>query len=405
MGSPIVLLIAYYFPPDNEIGAARPYRFYKYLKKLGYECHALTAAVQESNATDVESIADPFKVKTHKGIVWQVDRIILKFFWSGGLRIRWSVSAFRAGLLFLKQRKDREVIILSSAPPVSVHLVAMGLAALSRRIWIADFRDPITNASGYSAFFQRILAPGFARLILRRADFSLANTDAMLNAWRDRYPGLEGKTYVLWNGFDPEDEITTYALPERQPKVLSHVGELYGGRDIRPVLHAAARLIESGRVSHKGIIIRQIGPAEQGELPDKEFLLAAQSEGWLEIREPVPAAVARSMALDSDGLLLIQPQSAVQVPGKLFEYLRMGRPILAFVVRDSPAERILQRAGVPFECVYPEHAPEEMEQRLLSFIAMLDCRPVSYSRWFADTFDASRQVGTLDSLIRSLTGR
>jgi glycosyltransferase involved in cell wall biosynthesis len=404
MGSPIVLLIAYHFPPDNEIGAARPYRFYKYLKRLGYECHVLTAAVQESNAADVEYIADPFKVKAHRGIAWQVDRIILKYFWSGGLRIRWSAAAFRAGWLFLKQRKDRDVIILSSAPPVAVHLVAMGLAALSRRNWIADFRDPITNASGYSAFFQRILAPGFARLILRRADFSLANTDAMLNAWRDRYSGLEGKTRVLWNGFDPEDVITTYALPERQPKVLSHVGELYGGRDIRPVLHAAARLIESGRVSHKGIIIRQIGPTEQGELPDKEFLQSAQSEGWLEIREPVPAAEARSMALESDGLLLIQPQTNVQVPAKLFEYLRLGRPIFAYVVRDSPAEHILQQAGVPFECIFPDNTTDEIEQRLLSFIAMLDGRPVSYSRWFADTFDASRQVETLDSLIRSLAG-
>jgi hypothetical protein len=110
------------------------------------------------------------------------------------------------------------------------------------------------------------------------------------------------------------------------------------------------------------------------------------------------------MALDSDGLLLIQPQTAVQVPGKLFEYLRLGRPILAYVVRDSPAMRILQQAGVPFECIFPENTTDEIEQRLMSFIAMLDGRPASYNQWFADTFDASRQVGTLDVLIRSLTG-
>jgi glycosyltransferase involved in cell wall biosynthesis len=404
MGIPRALLIAYYFPPDNEIGAARPYRFYKYLKRLGYECHVITAAIQEANAADITYVADPLKVASDRGVAWLVERIIRKFCLASGLKLWWSVSAFRAARLFLKRRKNEKVVILSTAPPVGTHLAGMFLAAFSGMPWVADFRDPIIAVSGRRAPLQYIIERCLLRIVLIRACLALANTDVMLRRWQKRYSGLDEKIYILWNGFDPEDVITTYALPERQPKVLSHVGELYGGRDIRPVLHAAARLIESGRVSHKGIIIRQIGPAEQGELPDKEFLMAAQSEGWLEIREPVPAKEARSMALDSDGLLLIQPHSAVQVPGKLFEYLRMGRPILAYVVRDSPAEQILQRAGVPFVCIYPEHAPEEMEQRLLSFIAMLDGQPVSYSRWFADTFDASRQVGTLDSLIRSLAG-
>ena len=72
-------------------------------------------------------------------------------------------------------------------------------------------------------------------------------------------------------------------------------------------------------------------------------------------------------------------------------------------MRDSPTEGILSRAGVPFECIYPGQAPDEIERRFLSFIAILDGRPTSYSQWFADTFDASCQVRTLDALIRSLT--
>ena len=46
----LVVLIAYHFPPDNAIGGARPWRFYKYLKRLGYECHVLTAARQIAGA-------------------------------------------------------------------------------------------------------------------------------------------------------------------------------------------------------------------------------------------------------------------------------------------------------------------------------------------------------------------
>ena len=243
----------------------------------------------------------------------------------------------------------------------------------------------------------------FEWLTLKRAHVILANTDAMQLLFQHRYRGLENKTHVLWNGFDPEDTISSYVIPERQRKVISHVGELYGGRSIRTVLHAMARLIESGRASSNSILVRQIGPAEPAELPDAAFLRAAISAGWLEIRDTVPAKKARSMALDSDGLLLIQPHTAIQVPAKLFEYLRLGRPILAYVLRDSPAEHILQRAGVPFECIYPEMVAEQMNQRLLSFIAMLDGRLISPNHWFYETFEASHQVKRLNALICSLT--
>ena len=112
------------------------------------------------------------------------------------------------------------------------------------------------------------------------------------------------------------------------------MGELYGGRDIRPILLAVARLLESDRLQRNSIFVRQIGVANKEDLPDPKLLRVAQAAGWFEVLRAHAATRARSMTLDSDGLLLIQPQTAVQVPAKLFEYLRMGRPILAYVVRD-----------------------------------------------------------------------
>jgi len=400
---PLVLFIAYYFPPDNEIGAARPYRFYKYLKRLGYECHVITAA-QGSDTADVQYVADSLKANVHSGFAWQEERVIRKFFYGRGFKLNWTASAIQAGRSFLKQRKSENIIILSTSPPVSTHFAGMCLAALSGRKWIADFRDPISFVSGHHGLFQRLIAANLARLVLKRADLALANTDAMHQYWREHYSRIASKSHILWNGFDPEDVISTYPLPERQRKVLSHVGELYGGRDIRPLLNAFVRLFDSGRLAKKSILLRQIGIAEQNELPDPEFLRAAQSEGWLELRDPVLAKEARSIALDSDGLLLVQPQSAIQVPAKLYEYIRMGRPILAYVLPDSPCERILRQAGVPFESIYPNHAPDEIERRILRFLVMLDGQPVNYSSWFAETFNATHQVGVLDALIRSQSG-
>ena len=338
MDTPLVLLIAYHFPPDVEIGGARPYRFYKYLKRLGYECHVITAARQKEGAPeDVEYVADLQETGPRGGIAWQVERFGRKLIWGNALKPRWSLSASKAARSFLKRRSGSQVTIVSSAPPAATHLVALSLAASSNLKWIADFRDPVAPLPGNGMSIHGIIARCFVRLVMERTDLVIANTDAMQQAWFDRYSGLDGRTRVIWNGFDPEDVIATYPLPKREQKVLSHVGELYGGRDLRPVLHAVGRLLDSNRLTERSILVRQIGVANKEELPAPEFLRKAEAEGWFQNNGPVSPGEARSMALESDGLLLIQPHTAIQVPAKLFDYLRMGRPILAYVVRDSPS--------------------------------------------------------------------
>src|SRR6202008_613440 len=96
--------------------------------------------------------------------------------------------------------------------------------------WIADFRDPLHSPSGERAMFQASFGPGLERWILSRASIALANTDAMKSAWCELHPEQCSGMQVLWNGFDAEDTVDTYTLPARERKVLSHVGELYGGR-------------------------------------------------------------------------------------------------------------------------------------------------------------------------------
>lgn len=403
MSRPVLLLISYHFPPDEAIGGARPYRFYKYLKRLGYECHVLTASRQEAGAdTDVEYVPDPLRIRPHQGFWWQAERITWKFLLRAELVLGWAHAVRQAGQSFLNSRKESRITILSSAPPVGPHLAAMRLAFQSGYPWIADFRDPIHTVTGERANLQGMIAPALEGLILSRADAVLANTDAMRERWIGRHSGLREKIHVLWNGFDPEDVIQPYPLPRRERKVVSHVGELYGGRSIRPILYALQRLFDAGRLSYSGVCIRQVGPTEPAELPDAKFLDDARTRGWLELKEPVPAKEARALALDSDGLLLVQPHTAVQVPGKLFDYLRMGRPILAFIVRGSPVENILQKSCIPHVCIYPEHSPEVMAARLREFFGMLGGELVSPSSWFQENFEAPRQTETLHRLIRTL---
>jgi hypothetical protein len=403
MSEPVLLFIAYYFPPGNEIGGARPFRLYKYLKKRGYQCHVLTAAGLDGKgiAPDVQYVPDPLRLQ-RRGLAWQVERASFKLLLRTMYGLSWSQAVVQAGRSFLAQRKAERVTILSSSPPLGTHFAAWRLAREFKRPWIADFRDPIYGPSNDRAWLENTFAPALERSVLKNASLVLANTDAMRNSWVARMPGLGKKIQVLWNGFDPEDLIRPTPLPERECKIWSHVGELYGGRDLRPLLYALDGLFKSGLLREGRLKIRQVGVAEPDSLPQDAFLEDAKKRGWLELAEPVPAAEARRLALDSDGLLLIQPQTAVQVPGKLFEYLRLGRPILGYLARNSPAEYILERAGVPYRCFYPESSQEEIQARLIEFWDLLNTRPFPANEWFENTFEATSQAEMLDQAIRSI---
>jgi hypothetical protein len=145
-----------------------------------------------------------------------------------------------------------------------------------------------------------------------------------------------------------------------------------------------------------------VGPAEAGALPSPTFLDRARAAGWLElITEQIPKREALRIARSADGLLLLQLQSVIHVPAKIFEYLQIGRPILAFLRPNSPAERLLERSGVPYRCVYPDDTPHVVDDTVAEFFD-LPSDAVLPSSWFEQQFNAENQTRQLDAIIRSL---
>jgi hypothetical protein len=139
---------------------------------------------------------------------------------------------------------------------------------------------------------------------------------------------------------------------------------------------------------------------ETDVLPAEEILTDGRTRGWLEIQpERIARDQARRIACTSDGLLLIQPQSASQVPGKLFEYIQIGRPILAYVAPDSPSERILAQSGIPHRCVFPDSSPAEIETKLLEFLA-LPSDGKEPSTWFEQQFNSEQQTAQLLEVLK-----
>ena len=407
MAKHLVLIFAYHYPPENAIGSARPFRFSKYLSKLGYKCRVFTAADQTGiDNPDVEHITDPFLERPKRGFNWQFERAIRKVLLPGEMGVQWSYRAYRSARKYIRAHPDSRATIFSTFPPLGPHLAAWQLARSEDLPWIADFRDPMRNERPAEPInrFQRKMDRWLEQVIIRRAEAVIANTSGASARWQEKYPSLKGKVHLIWNGFDPEDRVVPLPGSLGDCRVLSHTGELYAGRSATPILESIARLIATKRLPARRVRVRLVGPVESGALPKQEFLDRARDDGWIElITEKISKLEALQIARSSDSLLLLQPQSTTQVPGKLFEYLQIGRPILAFVPPDSASQRLLEQSGVPYRCVYPGSAPAAIDDALAEFFS-LPPMAVAANLWFEEQFNVEKQTRILDAIIRSLCG-
>jgi glycosyltransferase involved in cell wall biosynthesis len=295
--------------------------------------------------------------------------------------------------------------VFSTSSPAASHFAA---AQLKRRYgipWIADFRDPLAGnpfrKAGISSHMDRMAQAW----IFRRADVLLATTDATVELWQRQNPRHAGKMHVIWNGFDPDNLMQPAPIAKREYKVLVHAGVIYGVRDPSVLLASIHRLLRAGLLSATDLQIRLIGPLAEGRWREQEVTRALVRQGCLQCDgKLVPKKEAEQAISGADALILLDSHvegGAVQVPAKVFDYVRIGRPIVAVTTRNSPVDRLLSRCGVPYSPLYPEDSAEDVDRKILHFLT-LPSEPVVASSWFWKEFDAVFQARELASLIDAL---
>jgi hypothetical protein len=400
----IVLIVAYHYPPDRAMGSARPYRFAKYLRRLGYRVHVIAASHEGTLERDVTYVPDPFYATPRAGVGWQMERFCRRFFLPGMDGLRWAWSAAQIGRTFIRENAGHRITLFSTYPPIGTHLAAYLIAGTERVPYIADFRDPLGDLriwNGATRLHKASLVL-VERMIMKRVDMVIANTDAAATHFEREYPNKAGPVHVIWNGFDPEERSSPMAIPDRHELVLTHTGALYPRRTAVPLLESLQRVFDGGRLPVDRIKVRLIGNAAAASLPDREFLDRASKQGWLDlVTSGVPRDEAAAAMLGSDALLIVQPQTALQVPGKLFEYLPTGRPILALAPRGSAIEWVLKNSGVTYACVHPDDPPSTMDDTIVAFFNS-DLGPVFPNAWFEENSNAQRQADRLHALITTL---
>jgi len=379
-----VLIVAYYFPPSGGPGVQRVLKYVQYLREFGWEPVVLTVSdgnfpardeslLEEIPAgirvirTDIFEPYDLYRKLTgkEKGTAIDVNTIrregtrlsasewlaefIRATLFIPDARIGWYSAAVKAGLEAIEREKIDA--IYSSSPPYTCALIARGLKRKSGLPWIAGFRDPWT---GFITTPDRWAIPAAIDRKLERAVFHEADLVevAWLGIMKDalrKYPDLPAaKFHHLPNGFDSNDfpPVDRSARTDERFTV-TYTGSMYGRRNPDAFLKAVERLVSRGEVDRSRIRLRFIG--RFGEEVMAMFSGSPLGDA-IEVVGYMPHRESIIQLLLSDALLLVVDEcdeSEEVVPGKVYEYIGSGRPLIAVAPeRGAIADLIAEtRAG------------------------------------------------------------
>ena len=251
----------------------------------------------------------------------------------------------RPSVRFLKKYiKEHPVdVIISTGPPNSMHLIGRNLKRETGLPWIADFRDPWTEIF----YFKHIPMCGYVRkkhLRLEKNVLDEADTVVAVSpiVQQDFMKKTSTPVELITNGWDrkdfPEDRKADFAYFD-----IVHTGLFAADgnpENLWKILGALCR--EDSEFSRK-LRIRLAGKT------DNQIIESIQAAGLrVDNLGYVPHKTANYEQTGASLLILPlrnEPEYKAVLPGKLFEYLASGRPIIGIGNPDGAMAEILRRSG------------------------------------------------------------
>ncbi len=370
-----VLIITYYWPPSGGAGVQRWLKFVKYLRKYGWEPIIYTPLNPEFPAIDESLLNElPDNLQVLKTPIWEPYQLYKRLTGTSpdkkvnasgfisennkGGHLQKISLWFRGNFFIPDARKfwikpsikfltewlshNQIDVIVSSGPPHSMHMIGAGVKKNTGIPWLADFRDPWTNID----FYQELNLMGWADKIhhnqemkvLEEADEVVVISKSMKS---DFLKIRQRKFSVITNGFDSSDIDGISVLPDEK-FTISHIGSMPKSRNPINLWKALSMLKESTPDFNDNLIIKLAGTI------DHEVIDSITRNGLLNNLERIeykPHDQIIELQKQSRVLLLIindTPNAKVILPGKLFEYIASGRPILCISPNDGDATEIIR---------------------------------------------------------------
>jgi glycosyltransferase involved in cell wall biosynthesis len=352
-----VLMIAYHYPPCfGSSGVLRTLKFSRYLAAGGWRpiiltvhprAHPKTAPTQVSEIPEGMPVARAFALDTarHLSVGGRYSRRLARpDRWAS-----WWLGAVPAGLRLA--RKYRPAVIWSTYPIATAHWIGGTLQRLTGLPWVADFRDSMTEEDYPRHPRDREAYLRVERRTVARAARLVFTAESTRTMYMKRYPdlGLE-RCLLIPNGYDEADfehlapAPPTQADPDR-PLTLIHAGAIYPEeRDPRPFFRALGALKASGHLTSRDLRVElRASGSESSYLP---LVRELGIDDIVSLLPAIPYHEVLQACARADGLLLLQgPSCNHQIPAKVYEYLRLRRPVLALTSHEGDTAALLRETG------------------------------------------------------------
>lgn len=390
-----VLIITYYWPPSGGSGVQRWLKFAKYLPETGWEPVIFTPENPDFDLKDetleqgipqgLEVIKFPIwepyqlldrirgKKETHASrVLEQKDRSLVEraAIWLRANvmipdpRIFWVKPSVKFLTNLVKNGQFQAVV--TTGPPHSIHLIGRDLKRKTGIFWLSDFRDPWSQWEFLDKLpMQNLVRKRHQKLersVLKEADV----VTTISPTFQHDLQKLAGRHIdLLTNGFDTEDLPVDFGPKEKLAGSLHlvYTGVIDSIRNPVPLLKAMREEFVNEKATVSITFVGRVSDKVHEEV---------NSDGWLTTHVNFAGYVSHRAVFEfyhaADALVLIltdTKNAKGNIPGKLFEYMATGLPILALGDPYGDSAKIIRDAGAGKVVLHTDHVTIQIQLRKL----------------------------------------
>ena len=366
-----LLLLAHFFPPLAGGGVHRVLSFVEHLPQHGWDCTVICAGEQDywvrddsllarvPPATEVirvsgaSALAAWLRVRRQeaggkrRGATFSGLRALADWALVPDPYVGWSKRA--AAVARARLARGGIDAVLSTSPPDSAHLAALECLRQTQVPWIADFRDPWVGLHWRKppTAWHRARHAAMEKRVLERADLVLTASRTHLETLGRESGARARRAEHLPNGYAGDVAETAagggdFAAAHFR---VCFTGTLALMDDVGTLLEAVHEVLAKRPEARRLLRVDLAGPYD---VDHEDRAIALGLTGIVRFLGPRTHAQARALQRSADLLLLWKPRGqgfAAMLPGKTYEYLDSGRPIVALLPAGDEVADLIRRAG------------------------------------------------------------
>lgn len=380
-----VLLIAFQFPPMRGSSAIqRTLRFAQHLPKFDWHPIVLTATPRAYESVSDGADADTGTIEVHRARALDAARhLSLLGRYPGRLAVpdrwmTWKYSAIPAALRLIRAR--RVGVVWSTFPIATAHAIGLEVARRSGLPWVAEFRDPMWQGDYPPDPRVNRAWKQLETKVFEHANRVVTTTPGAARDYRRRFPHYgDTNIHVVENGFDEKTFADAESRRRSRPGApqasgrrltLLHSGVIYPSeRDPTCLFDAVALLKSRADPVAQRLELRLRATSDDGRY--QRMIDERQIGDIVRLAPAIGYGAALEEMLAVDGLLILQASNCnAQIPAKLYEYFRAGRPIVALTDPAGDTASTVERAGAGL--VAPLDSVEHIAAALREFVRRTD---------------------------------